>query len=240
MGAELKFKRILLKLSGEALSSENQTLDSAILDKTCGEVKKVVDQGCQIGIVVGGGNIFRGLTGSKKGTDRVTGDQMGMLATIINALALRAEFDNQGVAAEVMAAVAIPGVAARFNCREARRSLAAGTVLIFAGGSGNPFFTTDTAAALRAIEIQAEVLMKATKVDGVYNADPVKDPSARKFDDITYAEVIERQLGVMDITAITLCRENNMPVMVFSMAETGNILAAARGQAVGTIVREGG
>ncbi len=236
--AKPRFQRILLKISGEALSATGQSLDGGILDAVCSEVKRIADLGCQIGMVVGGGNIFRGLTGVKGGFERTTGDHMGMLATVINALALRATFEKLGQRAEVMTAFPILGVTRIFNRREAVQLLDQGTVVIFAAGTGNPFFTTDTGAALRAIEISADVMMKATKVDGVYSADPKKDPTATKYDRITYAEVIARQLGVMDITAITLCRENRMKVMVFAMTEPGSIFAAVTGPNLGTIVEE--
>jgi len=237
-GRKPLFKRILLKISGEALAKGGSAHDADILEAVCSEVKGLVDAGCQVGMVVGGGNIFRGLAGVKGGFERTTGDHMGMLATVINALALRVTFERLGSKAEVMTAFPIIGVTKPFNKREAVRMLEQDTVVIFAAGTGNPYFTTDTGAALRAIEIEADILLKATKVDGVYTADPKKDPTAKRYARITYAEVIAKQLGVMDITAITLCRENKLPVMVFAMTKPGSIAGAVMGTNAGTIVEE--
>ncbi|HNW92312.1 MAG TPA: UMP kinase [bacterium] len=237
-GRKPRFKRILLKISGEALAKGGSAHDADILESVCGEVAGLVKAGCQVGMVVGGGNIFRGLTGVKGGFERTTGDHMGMLATVINALALRATFERLGTRCEVMTAFPIIGVTLNFNKREAVRLLESDVVVVFAADTGNPYFTTDTGAALRAIEIEADIMMKATKVDGVYTADPKKDPTAKRYDRISYAEVIAKQLGVMDITAITLCRENKLPVMVFAMTEPGSIAGAVAGTSVGTIVEE--
>lgn len=233
----LKYKRILLKLSGESLAgAAGQGIDTARLEQYCEEIKALSAVGLQIAIVIGGGNIFRGLSGSSRGFDRVTGDQMGMLATIINSLALRSGLENAGVAARVFTAINMAPVGQQYNNREVIASLERGEVAILGGGTGNPFFTTDTGASLRAIEIQADAMLKGTRVDGIYNVDPEKDPNAIKFDKITYDDVIRLGLKVMDITATAMCMENKMPVVVFDMDTPGNLQRVIKGDPIGTVV----
>lgn len=233
----MKYKRILLKLSGEALMGDQQYgIDPERLSMYAGEVKSVVNQGVQVGIVIGGGNIFRGLQGAAKGMDRVQGDYMGMLATVINSMAIQAELEKQGVPTRLLSGIAIDPIAEAMSRKRAIDILNEGKVAIIAAGTGNPFFTTDTAAALRAVEIEADVIMKGTRVDGVYTADPEKDPSAVKFDVITFDEVYEKGLNIMDLTAITLCRENKLPILVFNMNIPGNLGRIIAGEAVGTVV----
>jgi uridylate kinase len=233
----LKYKRILLKLSGESLAgAAGQGIDTARLEQYCEEIKALSAAGLQIAIVIGGGNIFRGLSGSSRGFDRVTGDQMGMLATIINSLALRSGLENIGVAARVFTAINMAPVGQQYNNREVIASLGRGEVAILGGGTGNPFFTTDTGASLRAIEIKADAMLKGTRVDGIYNVDPEKDPNAIKFDKITYDDVIRLGLKVMDITATAMCMENKMPVVVFDMDTPGNLQRVINGDPIGTVV----
>lgn len=241
MNATPRYRRILLKLSGEALMGEASFgISPEVMFALAKEIAGVHELGVKIGIVIGGGNIFRGVAGAAKGLDRTRADYMGMLATVINALALQDALEFHQVPARVLSALEMRAVAEPYIRGRAMRHLEKGRVVIFAAGTGNPFFTTDTAAALRALEIKAEVLFKATKVDGVYSADPVKNPSAQKFDFLTYDEVLERSLRVMDATAISLAKEYGLPVLVFSMQEPGNILKAVCGERVGTLVGGGG
>lgn len=238
--ADYTYKRVLLKLSGEALMGNGEYgIDPAVLQRTANSVKAGWEQGVQIAIVVGGGNIFRGVAGAAAGMDRAQGDNMGMLATVINCLALQDCFERNGMVSRVMSAIEMRQVAEPFIRRRAIRHMEKGRIVIFAAGTGNPYFTTDTAAALRACEIDAEVLMKATKVDGIYDADPVTHPEATKFDTITYAEVLSRGLKVMDATATALCQDNHMPIVVFNMEDTEAFAQALRGEHVGTTVIEG-
>jgi len=234
----LKYKKILLKLSGEALAGDERFGYSSIkMDDFCSQIAEINKLGAQVGIVVGGGNIFRGLNGSKNGVDRVKGDYMGMLATVMNGLALQSEFSALGVKASVLTSTFMEPYALRYSPDRAKELLNEGHITIFAGGTGNPFFTTDSAAALRAIEINADILLKGTNVDGVYSADPRKDKNAVKFDTISYKEAIDKELKVMDITAFTLCYENNMPIRVFDMHTKGNLKAIVLGEDIGTIVK---
>ena len=231
------YQRILLKLSGEALiGSKEFGIDMDTLDKLAREIKSVREAGVEIAVVIGGGNIFRGLKGAAAGMDRTTADYMGMLATVMNGMALQDALENAGIVTRLMTALEIREVAEPYIRRRAERHLDKGRVLIFGAGTGNPFFTTDTAAALRAHESGAQVVMKATMVDGIYDKDPQKFPDATKFDRLTYEEVQSRNLRVMDQTAIALCREHCMPILVFDMREEGNILRAAKGETLGTIV----
>ena len=234
------YKRIMLKLSGQALEGAEGRggIDFATVGHFCDEIVEVAGLGVQMGLVVGGGNIFRGERGAETGLDRPTGDYMGMLATVINALAIQAALESRGVATRVMSAIEMPPVAERYIRRRATRHLDKGRVVIFAAGTGNPFFTTDTAAALRANEIGAEVLIKATRVDGIYDADPKKHANAVRYDSLTYTDVLSRQLRVMDATAISLCRENRLPVLVFDLTQPGNLLRVIKGEPIGTLVKE--
>lgn len=232
-----KFKRILLKLSGEALmGSEGFGIDPKVLDRMALEIGQLVGIGVQVGLVIGGGNLFRGAALSAVGLDRVTGDHMGMLATVMNALAMRDALERSNINTIVMSAIPMSGVVEHYDRRRAIRVLDQGDVVIFAAGTGNPFFTTDSAACLRGIEIDAELVLKATKVDGVYSADPVKDPTAVKYDTLTYDEVLDKKLGVMDLTAICLCRDHDMPVRVFEMDKTGALLNIVMGGEEGTLI----
>ncbi len=232
-----KYKRILLKLSGEALAGENNFGFSAkALDQYVKEVKQVADQGVQVGIVLGGGNIFRGLQGTQKGFSRIRGDYMGMLATVINALAFEDKLEEAGQKAVVLTSTFMEPYAQRYTRQRAIDALENGYVTIFAGGTGNPFFTTDSAAALKAIEINADVLVKGTNVDGVYSDDPKKNPNAQRYETISFSQVLEQQLRVMDLTAFTLCRENNMPIIVFDIHTPGNLLKIINGEQVGTLI----
>lgn len=234
-----RYGRILLKLSGEELVGDAEFgLDPEVLDRTAREVAQLVAIGVQVGLVPGGGNLFRGAALAAAGMDRVTGDHMGMLATLMNALALRDALERCGVSARVMSALAMPGVVEHYERRQAIGYLAAGEVVLFAAGTGNPFFTTDSAACLRAIEVDADVVLKATKVDGVYSADPVRDPQARFYGHLSYDQVLDRKLGVMDLTAICLCRDNRMPVRVFRMSKPGALLRIALGGSDGTLIGE--
>ena len=233
-----KYKRILLKLSGEALAGDLKTgLDADVMSTICKQIKEVSDLGVEIGIVVGGGNFWRGKYSSKM--ERTTTDTMGMLATIMNALALQDELEKIGLKARIQTSVEMTQIAEPYTRRKTMDYLKDGKIVIFAGGTGHPYFSTDTAAALRASEVNAEVILVAKTIDGVYSADPKIDPSATKYDEITYVEVLEKNLKVMDQTAISLCRDNNMPLIVFKMNEYGNILKAVSGQKVGTLVTEG-
>ncbi len=236
----LAYKRILLKISGEALAgTQEYGLSSDVIGFIAGEVREVHRLGVEIAMVVGGGNIFRGVEAGARGMDRASADYMGMLATVINALALQAGLEKLGVDTRVQTAIEMREVAEPFIRRRALRHLEKGRVVIFAGGTGNPYFTTDTAAALRAMEIGADVVFKATKVDGVYTADPKTDPSAEKFDELTYIEVLSRGLKVMDSTAISLCMDNRFPIVVFNLNEPGRLRQLVHGERVGTLVRGG-
>ena len=231
------YDRVLLKLSGEALMGDTgYGIDPKVIDRVAAQLKELVDGGLELAIVVGGGNIFRGLAGSAAGMDRAQADNIGMLATVMNALALQEELEHIGVPTRVMSAIAMQQVAEPYIRRRAIHHLEKGRVVIFAAGTGNPYFTTDTAAALRACEIHAQCMIKATKVDGVYDSDPVTNPDAVKFDRITYDEVLARKLHVMDSTATAHCMENNMPIMVLNLNVEGNMLRALRGEPVGTVV----
>lgn len=233
----LAYKRILLKLSGEALQgSQSHGLDPKVLAAMAEEIGQLQALGVQVGVVIGGGNIFRGLSQSATGMNRSRADHMGMLATVINCLALQDALEQRGIAAQVMSAIAMEVVAEPYNQRGAVKALQQGQVVLFAAGTGNPYFTTDTAAALRALEIGAEVMFKATKVDGVYDADPVKNPEAILFSELSYAEVLTRKLGVMDLTAVSLCQDNDLPLVVLNMNQPGNIAKVATGGRVGTRV----
>lgn len=233
----MKFKRILLKLSGESLMGNKQFgIDNDRLDAYAKEIKEVVDAGVQVAIVIGGGNIFRGIQASEGGMDRVQGDYMGMLATMINSMALQAALESHGLQTRLMSAIKMDEIAEPFIRRKALRHLDKGRVVIFGAGTGNPYFTTDSAASLRAIEIEADAILKGTRVDGIYTADPEKDPTATKFDSITFSEVYDRGLNVMDLTAFTLCKENNLPILVFDMDSGGNLIKLLAGEPVGTLV----
>ena len=227
-----KYKRILLKLSGEALmGTEDFGIDPKVLDRMALEVGQLIGIGVQVGLVIGGGNLFRGAALSAAGMDRVTGDHMGMLATVMNALAMRDSLERSNIQTRVMSAITMEGVTEHYDRRKAMRYLAGGDVVIFSAGTGNPFFTTDTAACLRGIEVDADLVLKATKVDGVYNADPMKDPDAERFESLTYDQVLDLKLEVMDLTAICLIRDHNMPLRVFNMNKPGALLNAVVGSA---------
>ncbi|HXG83848.1 MAG TPA: UMP kinase [Pyrinomonadaceae bacterium] len=232
------FKRILIKLSGEALmGAQNYGIDTNFAEAVAREIKEVRETGVEIAIVVGGGNIFRGVSKSAGNMDRSSADYIGMLATVMNAVVLQDALEKVGVFTRVMSAIDIPQLAEPFIRRRAIRHLEKGRVVIFAAGTGNPFFTTDSAASLRALEIKADIILKATKVDGIYSADPMKDSRATRFETITYQEVLEKQLKVMDASSISLCMDNNLPIMVFNMKESGNILKAVSGDlSIGTMV----
>lgn len=234
-----RYRRILLKLSGESLMGNQQFgIDPDALRAFAEDVKEAFDLGIQIGVVFGGGNIFRGIQASQKGIDKVSGDHMGMLATVINCIAFQNALEAQGVPTRLQTAIRMEQIAEGFIRRRAIRHLEKGRVVLFGAGTGNPYFTTDTAAVLRAIEVEAEVVIKGTRVDGVYTADPEKDPTAKRFDRLTYREVLERDLRVMDMTAITMAQENNIPLLVFNMNERGNLRRLMTGEPVGTIVSE--
>ena len=237
MSNQLKYQRVLLKLSGEALmGSGDYGIDPEVISRVAGEIKSIVDLGVQLGVVIGGGNIFRGAGLAASGMDRVTGDHMGMLATVINSLAMQEAIEKQGLQARVMSAVKINQMCEDYIRRRAVRHLEKGRVVIFAGGTGNPFFTTDSAASLRAIEINADIMLKATKVAGVYSADPMVDPNATLFTQVSFDEALERKLGVMDATALVLCRDNNLPLRVLNINEPGALLSLIQGENVGTLV----
>ena len=234
------YRRVLLKLSGEALMGDGQYgIEPRVIEDIAREIAEVHHMGVQMALVIGGGNIFRGVSAASQGMDRATADYMGMLATVMNALALQQALEKHGVVTRVQSAIDMKEVAEPYIRRRAIRHLEKGRIVIFAAGTGLPFFTTDTAAALRAVEIGAGVLLKATKVDGVYDSDPVKDPNARKFDRITFTEVLRKNLKVMDATAISMARDHNLPVIVFSMRKSGNVRKVVMGEPVGTVV-EGG
>ena len=233
----MKYKRILLKLSGEALMGNRQYgIDNDRLVEYAKEIKKVVDGGCELAIVIGGGNIFRGVAGAAKGMDRVQGDYMGMLATVINGMALQGALEDQGIKTRLQSAIEMEKVAEPFIKRRAVRHLEKGRVVIFGAGTGNPYFTTDTAATLRAIEIGADVILKGTRVDGVYTSDPEKNADAVKFDYISFEDVLAKGLNVMDTTAFTLSQENKLPIIVFDMNKEGNLLKVCKGETIGTTV----
>ena len=232
-----KYKRILLKLSGESLMGSKQYgIDEVRLNEYAEQIKEIAEMVVQIGIVIGGGNIFRGLSGASKGFDRVKGDQMGMLATVINSLALSSALTALGVKAKVLTAIRMEPIGEFYNKWRAIELLEQGYVVIMSGGTGNPFFTTDTGSSLRGIEIEADVMLKGTRVDGIYTADPEKDPTAVKFSDITYDEIYTRGLKVMDLTATTMCKENNLPIIVFNMDKNGNLKKVMDGEDIGTYV----
>jgi uridylate kinase len=235
---EKKWNRILLKLSGESLmGKKSYGIDEMRLGEYAEQIKEVAEMGVQIGIVIGGGNIFRGLSGTSKGFDRVTGDQMGMLATVINGLALCSALNAIGVNASVLTAIRMEPVGEYYSKNRAIGLLQKGHVVIITGGTGNPFFTTDTASSLRGVEIEADVMLKGTRVDGIYTADPEKDPTATKFDEITFDEIYRQNLKIMDLTATTLCKENNLPIVVFDMDTVGNLKKVVSGEKIGTLVK---
>jgi uridylate kinase len=235
----LKYHRVLLKLSGEALMGNNEFgIDASVLKQYAAEIKGVFDLGVQVGIVIGGGNIYRGVSNSTDGIDKVTGDHMGMLATLINALALQSALEHEGLVTRLMSAIRVDVIAEPFIRRRAVRHLEKDRVVIFGAGTGNPYFTTDTAAALRAVEIEADAIIKGTRVDGVYDSDPERNPGASKFTEISYFDVLKRDLRIMDMTAITLCRENKLPIIVFNMNTPGNFKRLMMGESVGTTVLE--
>ena len=234
----MKYKKILLKLSGESLMGElDYGLDPKMLAQYAAEIKAVHQAGCQVGIVIGGGNIYRGLQGAAKGMDRVQGDYMGMMATLINSMALQAELEKQGVPTRLLSGLEVEPIAEKMSRARAKKYLDNGQVIIMAAGTGNPFFTTDTGAALRAVEIEADILLKGTRVDGVYTADPEKDPKATKYSTLTFDEAYQKGLSIMDLTAFTLCKENNLPIYVFDMNTVGNLLKVVNGEPIGTMVR---
>jgi uridylate kinase len=234
------YRRVLLKLSGEALmGNDAYGINREVIAGVAAEIRTVVEAGVQLAIVIGGGNIFRGVAGSAAGMERASADYMGMLATVINALALQNALEREDITVRVQSAIRIDQVVEPYVRRRAIQHLERGRVVIFAAGTGNPFFTTDTAASLRGIEVGADIVLKATKVDGVYDRDPVRHPDAKRYDMITYSEVLEKRLGVMDATAIALCREQNMPLRVFSIYKSGSLRRAALGENVGTLVKAG-
>ncbi len=234
----LKYKRVLLKLSGEALmGSKPYGIDPEVVQEVATEIKQVVEEGIELAVVIGGGNIFRGVAASAGGMERSSADYMGMLATVLNALALQNSLEKMGIVTRVQSAIEMKELAEPYIRRRAVRHLEKKRVVIFAAGTGNPYFTTDTAAALRAMEVCADVIVKATKVDGVYSADPLLDKTAVKYDELTYIEVLQKGLKVMDATAISLCMDNNLPIIVFNLKSSGNIVKVLGGEKVGTIVR---
>ena len=234
-----RYRRVLLKLSGEALMGEREFgIDPAVLKQYASEIKDVHDLGVELGIVIGGGNIYRGVADSTDGIDKVTGDHMGMLATLVNALALQSALEGEGTLTRLMSAIRVDVVAEPFIRRRAVRHLEKGRVVIFGAGTGNPYFTTDTAAALRAVEIEADAIIKGTRVDGVYDSDPERNPAAFRFTELSYLDVLQKDLKVMDMTAITLCKENKLPILVFNMNTKGNFKRLILGENVGTTVQE--
>lgn len=238
MGQDYKYKRVLLKLSGEALMGDTgYGIDPKVVEELAVQIKEVVEDGVELAITVGGGNIFRGMSGSAEGMDRSQADYIGMLATCMNALALQDAFERHGIDTRVQSAIEMRQVAEPYIRRRATRHLEKGRVVIFAAGTGNPYFTTDTTAALRACEIDAECLMKATKVDGVYDSDPKTNPNAKRFEEISYMEVLSRELHVMDSTATSLCMDNSLPMLVFDLTVPGNISRALKGENIGTTIR---
>ena len=237
MKNKMKYKRILLKLSGESLAANKEMgIDDDRLMEYAKQIKEIQELGVQVAIVIGGGNIFRGLKGADRGFDRVKGDQMGMLATVINGLAISSALNSLGVKSKVLTAIRMEPIGEFYNKWKAIDLLEKGEVVILSGGTGNPFFTTDTGSSLRGIEIEADVMLKGTRVDGVYTADPEKDPSATKYDEITYDEIYEKDLKVMDLTATTMCKENNLPIIVFNMDKPGNLQKLIKGEKIGTLV----
>jgi len=233
------YKRILLKLSGEALAGkQGYGIETDAISTVCRQIKEVHDLGVQIAVVVGGGNIFRGLSASAESIERTTADQMGMLATIINGLALQDAFETTGVNTRHLSSIPIQQAVEQFNLRQAIRYLEEGSIVIFSGGTGNPYFSTDTAAALRAAQINADIILKGTKVDGVFEGDPVKDPSVKKYDSISFSEVLRRGLRIMDATAFAMCRDNSIPIIVFNFTREGTLLRVINGEPIGTIVKE--
>ncbi len=238
MASSPRYKKVLLKLSGEALAGDDEYgINPDIIQSIAEEIKEVKELGVEVSIVIGGGNIFRGIAASSKGMDRASADYMGMLATVINALALQDALEKKGVYTRVQSAIEMQEIAEPYIRRKATRHLAKGRVVIFAAGTGNPYFTTDTAAALRAMEVGAEVILKATKVDGVYDADPMIEKDAKKFDELTYLDVLRNNLKVMDSTATSLCMDNNLPIVVFSLKERGNVVKVVQGEKIGSLVR---
>lgn len=234
----MAYKRILLKLSGEALMGDQQYgIDINRVQQYAKDIKSILDQGLEVAIVIGGGNIYRGLSAEKAGMDRVQADYMGMLATVINSMALQDALEKLDITTRLLTAIKMEQICEPFIRRRAVRHLEKGRVVIFGAGTGNPYFTTDTAASLRAIEINADVVLKGTRVDGIYSADPLKDPSAERFESLTFQEVFNRGLNVMDMTAFTLCQENNLPIIVFDMNKEGNLARLAKGESIGTIVK---
>ncbi|MBP5327328.1 MAG: UMP kinase [Bacteroidales bacterium] len=235
----MKYNRVLLKLSGESLmGSQSYGIDPSMLEQYANDIRQAVAQNVEVAIVIGGGNIFRGLSGAAKGMDRVQGDYMGMLATLINSMALQAELEKQGLKTELLSGLAIEPICKEMSRRRAIEAMQNGRVVIIGGGSGNPFFTTDTASALRAVEIKADAILKGTRVDGVYTADPEKDPTAKKYEELTFQEAMAKKLKVMDLTAFALCEENNLPIYVFDMNNPGNLLKAVSGENIGTEVHK--
>lgn len=237
--SSLKYKRVLLKLSGESLMGEKGFgIDAEVLSFFADEVKKIHDVGVQVGIVIGGGNIFRGLSATDQGIERVTGDQMGMLATLINSLALQNAIERKGAYTRLMSSIQMHEIAEPYIRRRAIRHLEKGRVVIFGAGTGHPYFSTDTAASLRAVEIQADIIIKGTRVDGIFDSDPEKNPQAVKFESISYLDILKKNLRVMDLTAVSLCQENNLPMVVFNMDKPGNLLRLVSGENVGTVVKD--
>jgi len=233
----MKYSRILLKLSGESLAGRgDQSIDENVLKEYSRQIVDIAEKGCEVAVVIGGGNIFRGLSGIESGVERIKGDQMGMLATVINSLALESAIRFNGGKARVYTSIRMEPVGELYDRDKVLQELKTGSICLLAGGTGNPFFTTDTAAALRAVEIKADVLLKGTRVDGVYSADPEKDPSANKFEKITFGEVINQRLKVMDSTAFTMCRDNNMQIIVFDMNKKGNLIKVINGTITGTLI----
>ncbi len=233
----MKYKRILLKLSGESLmGSQSYGIAPEMLAQYAADIKAVVERGVQVGVVIGGGNIFRGLSGAATGMDRVQGDYMGMLATLINSLALQAALERQGLRTELLSGLAMEPVCKAMSRRRAQEAMQEGRVVIIGGGTGNPYFTTDTASTLRAIEIEADAILKGTRVDGVYTADPEKDPTATKYSTLTYNEALEKKLKIMDLTAFALAESNDLPIYVFDMNRPGNLLRVVEGEEIGTLV----
>ena len=233
----MKYNRVLLKLSGESLmGAQSYGIDPQMLTQYATDIKAVVERGVQVAIVIGGGNIFRGLSGASKGMDRVQGDYMGMMATLINSMALQAELEKQGLKTELLGGLAIEPICKAMSRRRAVEAMQEGRVVLIGGGTGNPFFTTDTASTLRAVEIMADVILKGTRVDGVYTADPEKDPSAVKYQTLSYSEALEKKLKIMDLTAFALAEDNNLPIYVFDMNRPGNLLRVVEGEPIGTLV----
>ncbi len=234
----MKYNRVLLKLSGESLMGEQSYgISPDMLAQYAFDIKAVVEKNVQVAIVIGGGNIFRGLSGAAKGMDRVQGDYMGMLATLINSMALQTELEKQGLRTELLSGLAIEPICKEMSRKRAIEAMEMGKVVVIGGGSGNPFFTTDTASALRAVEIQADVILKGTRVDGVYTADPERNPNAAKYTSLTFQEALSKKLKIMDLTAFALCEENNLPIYVFDMNTTGNLLKVVAGESIGTEIK---